>query len=80
MDTLELLKEYLKRHVDNPPENLTLESRLDGIGVDSLALLELIFELEEKHGINVPNDVPMPETVGQLVELIEKFKPAVINE
>lgn len=79
METLKLINEYIKRHADNPPENLTMESRLDGIGIDSLALLELIFELEEKHGINVPNDVPMPETVAQLVELIEKFKPASVS-
>ena len=80
MDTLELINEYLKRHVNNPPENLTLESKLDGIGLDSLALLELLFELEEKYGISLPNDLSRPETVGQLVEIVEKLKPAMVNE
>lgn len=80
MGTLELIKEYVNRHTDNPPENLALESKLDEIGLDSLALLELMFEVEDKYGINLPNDVKMPETVGQLVELVEKFKPPVVNE
>ena len=80
MDTLELLKEFIKQHVDNPPENLTAESRLDAIGVDSLTLLELMFDLEDKYGIRLPEDLPQPETVGQLVEIFEKFKPATINE
>ena len=80
MSTLELIKEYINRHVDQPPENLEMESRLDGIGLDSLAMLELFFEIEDKYGISLPNDVPMPETVGQLVNLIEKFKPPEVNE
>ncbi len=80
METLELIKEYISRHVDNPPENLTLESRLNEIGLDSLALLQLLFEVEDKYGVHLPNNVPMPETVGQLVELIEKFKPPAVNE
>lgn len=80
MDTLELLKEFIKQHVDNPPENLMLESRLDAIGVDSLTLLELMFDLEDKYGIHLPGDLPPPETVGQLVKLFEKFKPATVDE
>lgn len=79
MGTLKLIKEYVERHVDNPPENLTLESRLDGIGVDSMAMLELMFELEDKYGIRLPNDAAKPETVGQLVELVEKFKPISLD-
>ena len=80
MSTLELIKEYINRHVDQPPENLEMESRLDGIGLDSLSMLELFFEIEDKYGISLPNNVPMPETVGQLVKLIDKFKPPEVNE
>lgn len=79
MDTLELLREFIKSHVDSPPENLTLESRLDEIGLDSLTLLEMVFELEDKFGFNFPDDMPQPETVGQLVEFFEKQKTAVVN-
>ena len=78
-DTLDLIKDYLNQHLDNPPENLTVESRLDEIGVDSLGLLELLFELEEKYNINVPQDIPTPETVGQLIEIVEKYKPAAVD-
>ncbi len=76
MESFALIREYINKHVNNPPENITLESKLNAVGIDSLALLELVFELEEKHGVNVPNDVVMPETVAQLIELIEKYKPA----
>jgi acyl carrier protein len=78
-NTLDLIKDYLERHLDNPPENLTPESRLDEIGIDSLGLLELIFDLEEQYKISVPQDIPTPETIGQLIEIIEKYKPVTVD-
>jgi acyl carrier protein len=79
-DTLDLIKDYLNKHMDNPPEDLTVDSRLDEIGVDSLALIELIFEMEEKYNITVPQDIAKPETIGQLIETVEKYKPVTANE
>jgi acyl carrier protein len=76
MNTLELLKEFVKAHVDNPPENITAESKLAEIGIDSLNLLELLFEAEEKYGIRFPNDLPQPETVGQLIETLDRIRRA----
>lgn len=76
MSTLDLIKEYINRQVENPPENLTLDTKLDTIGVDSLAMLELMFELEEKYNIQLPDNAPTPDTIGQLVELFDKYKPA----
>ena len=74
METLELLKEFVKKHVQHPPESISLESKLVDIGIDSLNLLELIFEAEEKFGIRFSNDLPQPETVGQLIEIFEKLR------
>ncbi len=77
---LEPIKAYLDRHLDNPPETLTMETRLDGIGVDSMALLELMMELEDKYDFRLPEDVSTPETVGQLVALVEQYRPSALNE
>jgi len=62
-----------------PPEkrNLDLADRLDEIGVDSLAAVEMIFDLEEKFDIQIPfkaNDAKLEfETVGEVVEAIKKI-------
>lgn len=79
-NNLELIRDYLERRLDTPPENLTLASRFDEIGIDSMSLLELMFELEDKYDISLPDDVPTPETVAELVELVQKYKPALENE
>lgn len=75
-DTLQLLQEFIKRRVVNPPETITLESRLEEIGVDSLSLLDLMFDMEDKFGVRMPDDLPRPETVGELIAIFEKLKPA----
>ena len=73
-DSLDLLKKFVKKHVQNPPEDISLESPLADIGLDSLTLLELIFEAEEKFSIRFSNDLPQPETVGQLIEIFETLR------
>ena len=39
-------------------------AELAGLGVDSLALLELMFEIEEKFGVKVDEDTPPPRSCG----------------
>jgi len=62
-----------------PPDkrNLKMADRLDEIGVDSLAAVEMIFDLEEKFNIDIPfnaNDAKLEfETVGEVVEAIKKI-------
>ena len=53
-----------------------LTDRLDELGLDSFAAVEMIFDLEEKFDIQIPynsNDARMEfETVGDVVEAIKK--------
>jgi acyl carrier protein len=82
METLEQLKEFIQRRVGNLTEPVTTESNLEAIGVDSLMLLDLMFDLEDKYNVRLPDDVARPETVGDLIAIFEKLKPdtAKINE
>jgi len=48
-------------------------TELASLGVDSLSLLELMFEIEEKFGVKVDEDTPPPKTCGELVALIERL-------
>jgi acyl carrier protein len=80
MNTFELIKNYINEHVPNPPESMTLDSKLSEIGVDSLHLLDLAFELEEKYGVCLAENIQKPETIGHLIALIEEHKPAPVNE
>lgn len=52
------------------------EAELAGLGVDSLTLLELMFEIEEKYGVKLAEDTPPPRTCGELAALVERVAAA----
>lgn len=52
------------------PEAIVPEARLDALGVDSLTLAECLFYLEHA-GVKVAEPNVKPETVADLVALIE---------
>jgi acyl carrier protein len=71
MQTLELLRDYLFRKVSIDPAKITPEARLEDIGVDSLVLIDLMFELEESLNVRVTDMDSRPTTVAELIELFD---------
>lgn len=62
------------------PGDVTLESSLEDLGIDSLGLVESIFAIEEEFDISVPFNANEPtasdfdiSTVAKIVEGIEKL-------
>ncbi len=73
MQALELIRRGIAANTDIDPGTITLDSHLDEIGIDSFTLLELIFTLEEEMNIELGNDVGTPETVRDLVEILDPY-------
>lgn len=72
MATLDTVKEVLESNLDIDPENVTEDATFEDLGIDSLDMVELICDLEEKCSI----DFGEPEgltTVGDLVEYIDNL-------
>lgn len=65
--------DILARHTQLDREKLTLDTRLDSVGVDSLLMVEIIFDLEEKFDISIPD----PETVGEKARQFQKAEDVV---
>ena len=72
METLETLKDILHENLDIDAETVTLEASFDDLGIDSLDMVELISELEERCEIEFGEPEGL-ETVGQLVEYIDSL-------
>lgn len=51
---------------------LTLDTKLADAGLDSLATVEAVIACEDEFGIEIETE-SNPETVGELVELIESL-------
>ncbi len=55
-----------------PPEDITMDTTFEELGLDSLDGLNLIFELEEEFDIIVPDDrVQSMKSVSEVVQGIE---------
>jgi acyl carrier protein len=55
---------------------LQLSEPLDNLGLDSLQVVELIFDIEEKFNINIPVNANMDiesKTVADLIQAVDKL-------
>lgn len=58
------------------PEKLLPDATLESLGLDSLAVIEFMFQIEDKFGIQIPDQANPPRTLGEMVQLIEPLLPA----
>ncbi len=73
MATIDIVREVLTENLDVEPEAVTEDATLESLGVDSLDMVELICDIEERCEI----DFGEPEgitTIGQIVEHIDSLK------
>ena len=73
-DNLTLLSEFLHKRENIDPARVTPGASLEELKVDSLLLLELLFEFEDKLGVSIPHDIPPPKTVGDLLGIVAGLK------
>jgi acyl carrier protein len=76
MDTLTQLRAMLQERLGSDPAAVVPEATLESLGVDSLMLLDLMFEFEEKLSIQLPQDLPRPTTVAELLATFAELQKA----
>lgn len=72
MATIDTIKEVLQDNLDIEPETVNEESTFESLGIDSLDMVELICDLEEKCNVDFGEPEGL-ETVGDLVEYIDNL-------
>ncbi len=66
MATLDTIKDILKENLDIDPATVNEESTFESLGIDSLDMVELICELEDRLGI----DFGEPEGLNTMADLV----------
>lgn len=71
---LEKIREILAEQLNLNPEEVNEDSSFkEDLGVDSLDLFELLMNLEEEYGFEVPpEEMEKLQTVGDVIEFLEK--------
>jgi acyl carrier protein len=72
-NTFERLRAILVRDYKIAPEALTLEAPLEGLGIDSLGVAELLFNVEDEFRITLPPEPVQLPTVGDVVDYIDRL-------
>ncbi len=73
MAAIDTIKAVLSENLSIDPSSVTEDSTLESLNIDSLDMVELICELEDREGI----DFGEPEgltTVGEIVKHVESLK------
>lgn len=56
-------------------DRLLPEATLESLGLDSLAVIEFLFQIEDKFGIQIPDQANPPRTLDEMVQMIEPLMP-----
>lgn len=75
-DELEIVRGFLQERLSLDPARIRPEATLEELDIDSLMLLELFFEFEEKLDLTLSQNLPTPKTVGQLIEIVKGLSRA----
>lgn len=70
------IRKAISAQLNIPEENITPETRfVEDLKADSLDLVELVMDLEERYGVEIPDEqLAEVKTVGQIIELIDNNK------
>jgi len=67
--------EAIAREQQRSPEDLTLETRLEDLGIDSLRAITILYQLEEQFEIEIPNEViETIVTIGDIITNINQLR------
>jgi acyl carrier protein len=69
--TLDRLRLLLVKDYKLDPGMLTLEAPLEVLGIDSLGVAELMFNIEDEFKVTIPGEPVALKTVGDVVNYIE---------
>jgi acyl carrier protein len=69
-EILEIIANYKGVSVDE----VTPQKSFEELGIDSLDAIDIVYEIEEKYGIDVPQesfDLSKAQTVGDVMQIVE---------
>ena len=76
MSPFEFLAQVLSEKYDVPREAISPEATLTELGLDSLTIVELLFDVEDEFGIEVPEERATFQTLAEAAALVEELLQA----
>jgi acyl carrier protein len=75
MTTNPIIVELIAREAKRPTADITLDTNLSDLGIDSLKAIVILSELEDQLNIEIPNEtMGSMRTVGDIVSKIDELR------
>ncbi|GDX60629.1 MAG: acyl carrier protein [Nitrosospira sp.] len=71
MTSFDYIRQVLIDKYEIEADVITSEATFENLGLDSLTMVELMFDVSEKYGIEIPTDRLDFKTLGEVVVLID---------
>lgn len=71
--TFEQLSAILVKEYKLTPDQLTLDAQLQDLGIDSLGIVELLWNIEDAFKIKLPSDPVGLTTLGDVVSYVDQL-------
>ena len=76
--TLKELQDLIQEKYGLTASQIDPHASLRASGVDSLALVEFIFDVEDLMGVSVPDDNPNMDTLAELAAAIDRVRTTTV--
>ncbi len=76
MSPFEFLAQVLSEKYDVPREAISPEATLTELGLDSLTIVELLFDVEDEFGIEIPEERATFQTLAEAAALVDELVQA----
>ena len=73
MSSLQTIQRMMVEQFDLKLENLTPDAQLESLGLDSLSVIEFMFNLEDELKIKLPEERVEIKTIGDVVNILDKI-------
>lgn len=73
MSSLQVIQRMMVEQFDLKLENLTPDAHLESLGLDSLSIIEFMFNLEDELNIKLPDERIEIKTLGDVVNILDKI-------
>jgi acyl carrier protein len=71
ISTFERLRAILVKDYQLAPDTVTMQAKLESLGIDSLGVAELLFSIEDEYRVTLPPEPVDLNTVGEVVHYID---------
>ncbi len=73
MNTLQTIQHMLVEQFELNSEEITPDAQLETLGLDSLSIIEFMFNLEDKFHIKLPDERVEIKTVRDIAGIVERL-------